>query len=134
MRMCRRNHCACAITNLPSARICHRKWLNSEKTEIVKISQSNSREKDHLHLLEHTIETVPQAVCLGYLSLAQPTYFGEERIPLECGCLHNTYHFHVISGWGPENALSSLTLAFHDGSHNNELSQAFAVLAALTKA
>ena len=41
--------------------------LNSEKTEIVKISQSNSHEKDHLHLLEHTIETVPQAVCLGYL-------------------------------------------------------------------
>ena len=44
--------------------------LNSEKTEIVKISQSNSREKGHLHhlhLVDHTIETVPQAVCLGYL-------------------------------------------------------------------
>ena len=37
--------------------------LNSEKTEIVKISQSNSREKGHLHrlhLVDHTIETVPQ--------------------------------------------------------------------------
>ena len=41
--------------------------LNSETTEVVKISESNSREKDHLHLLDHTIETVPQAVCLGYL-------------------------------------------------------------------
>ena len=38
--------------------------VNSEKTEIVEISQSN---RDHLHLVDHTIETVPQAVCLGYL-------------------------------------------------------------------
>ena len=40
--------------------------LNGEKTEIVKLSRSNSHEKDCLHLLDHTVETTPQAVCLGY--------------------------------------------------------------------
>ena len=40
--------------------------LNSEKTEVVKISKSNNK-REPLHLPGHTVETTPQAVCLGYV-------------------------------------------------------------------
>ena len=40
--------------------------LNSAKTEVVKISKSNSCEENHLQLEHHLIQTVPQAGCLGY--------------------------------------------------------------------
>ena len=41
--------------------------LNSGKTEIVRISQSKSRETQQLKVLNFTIETVPHATCLGYM-------------------------------------------------------------------
>ena len=41
--------------------------LNNEKTEVVKISKSNNDKSELLHLPGHAVETIPQAVCLGYL-------------------------------------------------------------------
>ena len=41
--------------------------LNSEKTEVVKIFKSNNDKGELLHLPGHAVETIPQAVCLGYL-------------------------------------------------------------------
>ena len=39
--------------------------LNSEKTEIVEMLRSKGHECDQLHLPDHTVETIPIAVCLG---------------------------------------------------------------------
>ena len=41
--------------------------LKSEKTEVVKFSQSKCRGQDQLQLAIHSIELVPQAMRLGYL-------------------------------------------------------------------
>ena len=45
---------------------CHGLKFNSDKSEVVKISQSNSRGQTQLQLTNHSINTVPQAICLGY--------------------------------------------------------------------
>ena len=41
--------------------------LNSNKTEVVRKAQSKSRGQNQLQPVHHSIETIPQAVCLGYL-------------------------------------------------------------------
>ena len=45
---------------------CHGLKFNSDKSEVVKISQSNSRGQNQLQLTHHSTNTVPQAICLGY--------------------------------------------------------------------
>ena len=40
--------------------------LNCEKTEVVKISQSNHHVNNPLLLADHIVEVIPHAVCLGY--------------------------------------------------------------------